>query len=453
VPVTDRQLAEAVIERLRAAGHEALLAGGCVRDLLLGRTPKDYDVATGARPEEVLALWPRALTVGAAFGVVIVCEDGCQVEVATFRRDEGYTDGRRPDQVTFTDARQDALRRDFTINGMFLDPRSGDVVDYVGGRADLEARVIRAIGDPGARLAEDYLRMLRAVRFAAELGFDIDPPTAEAIRALAPKIAQVSGERVREELARILTAPPVRAAGRDGAVRPVSGRRRGLELASDLGLLAVLLPEVENLRGVAQGPTVHPEGDVFTHTLLAVEMLREPTFELALAALLHDLGKRPTFMRREGKITFYGHERIGEEMARAVGGRLRLSGLATHRVTWLVRQHMKLMYFDEMRVARLKRLMAEDGFEELAELWRADCLASGGTSEGYEALMARYRALSREEVRPKPLVTGDDLIALGLVPGPKFREILEAVYDAQLEGRAASKDEATALARRLGLGA
>ena len=446
MPVTDRQLAEAVIERLRAAGHEALLAGGCVRDLLLGRTPKDYDVATGARPEEVLALWPRALTVGAAFGVVIVCEDGCQVEVATFRRDEGYTDGRRPDQVTFTDARQDALRRDFTINGMFLDPQTSQVVDYVGGRADLEAGVIRAIGRPRDRMAEDYLRMLRAVRFAAELGFEIDPPTAEAVRDLAPKIAQVSGERVREELARILTAPPVLARV------TVSGRRRGLEFASSLGLLAVLLPEVENLRGVEQGPTVHPEGDVFTHTVLAVETLREPTFELSLATLLHDIGKRPTFVRREGKITFYGHERIGEEMARGVCARLRLSGLATQRVAWLVRSHMKFMYFDQMRQATLKRLMAEDGFEELAELWRADCLASGGTAEGYEALMARYRALSREEVRPKPLVTGDDLIALGLAPGPRFREILDQVYDAQLEGRAATKDEAMALARGLGLG-
>jgi poly(A) polymerase len=433
---TERQLAESIIRRLRDAGHEALLAGGCVRDLLLARPPKDYDVATGARPDEVLALYPKALTVGAAFGVVVVVEGTVQVEVATFRAEQGYADGRRPDAVHFTDAREDARRRDFTINAMFLDPAEGKVIDYVGGREDLQARLIRAVGDPRERFAEDHLRMLRAVRFAAELGFQLEAATAEAIRKLAPSVASVSGERVRDELARLLTAPP-------------DGRRRGVQQASELGLLAVLLPEVEHLHGEPQPPAVHPEGDVFRHTLLGLAHLREPTFELALASLLHDVGKPATARMREGRVTFYHHQRVGEDAARAVCGRLRMSTSQTRRVTWLVARHMMLMNFDEMREATLKRLFAEEGFEELAELWRADCLASGGSAEGYEALMARYRAMSAEEVRPDPLVTGHDLIAMGLAPGPRFADILRQVYDAQLEGRAGTKEEALALARRI----
>jgi poly(A) polymerase len=465
-------LAEAIIRTLRQAGHEALLAGGCVRDLLLGRRPKDYDVATSARPEEVLRLFPKALTVGAAFGVVIVLEGASRAEVATFRAEGGYSDGRRPDAVRFTDAREDALRRDFTVNGMFLDPaprpngarraslpvvagppakcaapalaegapapglEHGRVLDFVGGRADLAARVIRAIGDPARRFAEDHLRMLRAVRLAAELDFAIEPATAEAVRRLAPQIALVSGERVREELARLLTAAPAR-------------RRRGLELLSDLGLLAVLLPEVEATKGVAQGPTVHPEGDVFAHTLLALEALREPTFELALATLLHDAGKPATFQVRDGRMTFYRHQHVSEEAARQVAGRLRLSALQARRVEWLVRHHMLLMSADGMREAKLKRLFAEDGFEELAELYRADCLASGGTADAYEGIMARYRALTEEEVRPRPLLSGHDLLGLGLEPGPLFGEILREVYDAQLEARVASKDEALDLVREI----
>ena len=434
--VHQRQRAEAVVRRLREAGHQALLAGGCVRDLLLGRPPKDYDVATSATPPEVLALFPKALTVGQAFGVVIVVEETSEIEVATFRADRGYSDGRHPDAVTFTDARQDALRRDFTINGMFLDPETGQVVDHVGGQDDLRRRVIRAIGDPHQRFMEDHLRVLRAVRFAAELGFEIDPATAAAARELAPRIAGVSGERVAAELERLLTAPP-------------AGRRRGLELMDDLGLLAILLPEVHAMKGVAQGPDVHPEGDVFVHTLLAVEGLREPTFELALAALLHDLGKPRTAVLRDGRWTFYGHAELGEKMAEEVCRRLRLSNYQTGRVTWLVRQHMRLMNAQAMREARLKRLFAESGFADLAELWRADCIASGGTAEGFESLMARYRALGAEEVRPAPLVTGHDLIALGLEPGPAFRTILDELYDAQLEGRAATRDDALALARRI----
>ena len=433
---TQKQLAESIILRLRDAGHEALLAGGCVRDLLLARPPKDYDVATSARPDEVLALYPKALTVGAAFGVVVVVEGTVQVEVATFRAEQGYADGRRPDAVRFTDAREDARRRDFTINAMFLDPADGKVTDHVGGREDLQARLIRAVGDPRHRFAEDHLRMLRAVRFAAELGFEIEAATTEAVRELAPRVASVSGERVREELARILTAAP-------------AGRRRGLELACELGLLAVLLPEVEALHGEPQPPAVHPEGDVFRHTLLGLAHLREPTFELALASLLHDVGKPSTARMRDGRVTFYHHQRVGEDAARAVCGRLRMSTNQTRRVTWLVARHMMLMNFDEMREATLKRLFAEEGFEELAELWRADCLASGGSAEGYEALMARYRAMSAEEVRPAPLVTGHDLIAMGLAPGPAFADILRQVYDAQLEGRAGTKEEALALAREI----
>ena len=430
-----KQLAEFIVRRLREAGHEALLAGGCVRDLLLGRTAKDYDVATSARPEEVRQLFLKSLEVGAAFGVVVVMEGTSQVEVATFRREDSYSDGRRPDRVTFTDAREDALRRDLTINGMFLDPLSGEVVDYVGGEADLAARVIRAIGEPRARFAEDHLRMLRAVRFAAELEFEVEPATAEALRELADKIARVSGERVAAELKRLLTALP-------------PGRRQGLELAERLGLLAVLLPEVQAMRGTARSETVPLPGDLLDHTIRCVETLREPTFELALGALLHDIGKPGTAAVRDGRQTFYGHERVGEGLAAGVCERLRLSAAQRGRIVWLVRSHMKLMVADEMREARLKRLMAEEGFEELAELWRADCLASGGTAEPYEALMARYRAMGREEVRPPPLVSGNDLIEMGLEPGPAFKKILEAVYDAQLEKRVRTKEEALEAARR-----
>ncbi|HUU91856.1 MAG TPA: CCA tRNA nucleotidyltransferase [Phycisphaerae bacterium] len=433
---SQRQLAESVIERLRQAGHEAVLAGGCVRDLILGRTAKDYDVATSAPPQAVLDLYPDALTVGQAFGVVIVRDGAMQVEVATFRSDAPYTDGRHPDAVTFTDARHDALRRDFTINAMFLDPASGEIIDHVGGRKDLKRRTIRAVGDPRVRFAEDHLRMLRAVRFAAELGFDIERATAGAIRDLAAKIARVSGERIAAELARLLTAPP-------------AGRRRGLQLADQLGLLPVILPEVHATHGTDQGPNVHPEGDVFVHTVLCVEQLREPTFELALAALLHDVGKPRTAMLRDGKWTFYGHATVGEDAAGEVCRRLRLSNYERRRVTWLVRQHMNLLNWDQMREARLKRLFAHDGFDELAELWRADCLASGGTADEYEALMVRYRAMGRHQIRPAPLVSGRDLIDMGLEPGPVFREILDQVYDAQLEGRVAAKADALDLARQV----
>ena len=436
---TQRQLAETVVGRLRQAGHEAYLAGGCVRDLLLGRPPRDWDVATAATPDEVLALWPDALTVGKAFGVVVVRDGTVQVEVATFRAESGYADGRHPDAVTFTTAEADARRRDFTVNAMFLDPVSGEVLDYVGGREDLARRLIRAVGDPRGRFAEDHLRMLRAVRFAAELDFDLDPATAEAIGDLAGRITSVSGERVSAELERILTAHP-------------AGRRRGMELADRLGLLAVLLPEVAATRGTEQPAAYHPEGDVFVHTLECLARLREPTYELALAALLHDVGKPATCRVRKGRLTFYGHAKLGEEMAGAVCRRLRLSTFARQRVEWLVRRHMMLANWPELRVAKLKRLFAEPGFEELAELWRADALASGGTAEGYEALMARYRIAQEETVRPEPLVTGRDLIAMGLEPGPRFGPILDAVYDAQLEGEVTTREEALALARQAATG-
>ena len=429
-----RQLAEDVILRLRQAGREAYLAGGCVRDLLLGRPARDWDVATAATPDEVLALWPDALTVGKAFGVVVVRDGTVQVEVATFRAESGYANGRHPDAVTFTTAEADARRRDFTVNAMFLDPATGEVRDTVGGRDDLARRLIRAVGDPRDRFAEDHLRMLRAVRFTAELDFEIDPATADAIRDLAPRIESISGERVSAELGKILTTHP-------------RGRRRGMELADDLGLLAVLLPEIDAMHGTEQPPEYHPEGDVFVHTLLCLAHLREPTVELALAALLHDVGKPPTCRMRKGRLTFYGHAKLGEEMAGEVCRRLRLSTFARRRVKWLVRRHMTLANWPELRTAKLKRLFAEPGLEELAELWRADCLASGGTAEGYEALMARYRVAREETVRPEPLITGRDLIAMGLEPGPHFGPILDAVYDAQLEGKVTTRQEARARAR------
>jgi poly(A) polymerase len=430
VEMESESLARAVVARLRASGRQAWLVGGCVRDLLLGRPPKDYDIATDARPDVILELFPNAGQVGAHFGVVLVRSDFSQVEVATFRSDHEYSDGRHPDRVRFeTDPRQDALRRDFTINGLLMDPETGEVLDLVGGRADLERRLVRAIGDPEARFGEDRLRMLRAVRFAARLGFAIDPETFAAIGRLRRLIHTVAAERVRDELVRILTE---------------GGARCGFELLDGCGLLEELLPEVKAMQGVAQPPEYHPEGDVWTHTLLLLDKLRDPSPELALGALLHDVGKPPTFRVAE-RIRFDGHVEAGVKIARRVLQRLRCSAATIEQVEALIANHMRFADAPRMRESTLKRFLRQPRFDQHLELHRIDCLSAAGRLENYHFVRRKLAELSEEQIRPAPLLCGDDLIAAGYEPGPLFRRILAAVEDAQLEGRIATPEEAMAL--------
>lgn len=433
------------MDALRRARHQAYLAGGCVRDLLLGIEPKDFDVATSATPDQVLQLLPdrKTLMVGAHFGVVLICEsDGISTEVATFRQDGAYSDGRRPDAVRFSaDPREDVLRRDFTINGMLLDPdqydRTADpaaaTLDYVGGREDLAAQVIRAIGDPVLRFTEDKLRMLRAVRFAARLRFRIDSGTAAAIGQLASQISIVSPERIRDELTMILTE---------------GGARYGFELLDELGLLPHILPEITKLHGVLQPPEYHPEGDVWIHTLLLLEKLPagvSPT--LAWGALLHDVGKPATFRapdpsNPQDRIRFNGHVEVGVRIAEVLLHRLRFSNEEISQIVALVKNHMRFGDVKHMRESTLKRFLRLPGFDEHLALHRMDCLSSHGDLSLYEFAKGKYEATPIEAIQPTPLLTGRELIAAGYQPGPRFRKMLEAVEDAQLEGVLTTAEEA-----------
>jgi poly(A) polymerase len=422
----------AVLRRLRAAGHHALFAGGCVRDEILGHTPKDYDVATSATSEQVLALFGGGIPVGVQFGVVLVPVGRARVEVATFRRDGVYLDARHPVEVHFGSAEEDASRRDFTINGMFYDPIADRIIDYVGGRADLDAGVVRAIGDPAARLAEDKLRMLRAVRLAARLDFTIAPDTWAVIQREAPGIDQIAYERIGEEIRLILS---------EGAAA------RGFTLLHDSGLLAVILPEIAAMEGVAQSPEHHPEGDVWRHTLRVIEQLRAPTETLAFGALLHDVAKPPCAGRRGDRITFYGHPEQGAEMAIVICRRLKRSRAVWERVAYLVRNHLRLVNAPRMRRATLTRFVREDGFDELLDLARIDALGAGGDLQYVEFCQRALAELSQEQLRPPPLLNGRDLIALGHEPGPRFAEILHTLEEQQLEGRLATREEALAWVR------
>jgi len=451
-----------IVQNLRQRGHQAFLVGGCVRDLLLGREPKDYDVATNATPEQVMTIFPETYAVGAQFGVVLVpmpeplaerdvasnvstensdrLDVGASthahaVEVATFRSDIGYSDGRHPDQVRFSqDPREDVARRDFTINGMLLDPVSGEVLDFVGGRKDLEAKIVRAIGDPERRFAEDKLRMLRAVRFAARLEYAIEPGTFAAIQKLAGEISAVSRERVRDELTRMLTE---------------GHARRAFLLLDESGLLREVLPEISAMKGVQQPPQFHPEGDVFVHTLLLLENLTYPCSPaLAWGALLHDVGKPPTFRVAPDRIRFDGHVEVGVKMAEEICKRLRFSGDDVGQVLALVDHHMRFGQATRMSESTLKKFLRMPHFDQHLALHRADSLASHGKLGTYEFVKEKLAAIPPEKMRPVPLVSGDDLIAAGHAPGPKFREILEAVEDAQLEGRLGSKESALEFVRR-----
>lgn len=431
-PAASRELAGRIVEKLRLAGNAAYLVGGCVRDLLLGRQPKDYDIATSAPPSELLRMFPNADRVGAHFGVVLVHEDGAHVEVATFRSDMEYLDGRRPLAVRFeTDPREDARRRDFTINALLLDPATGELLDFVGGRADLDARLVRAIGDPVTRFREDHLRLLRAVRFAARLDFAIEPGTFDAIRNCAHLIADVSPERVRDEVSRILTE---------------NGARRGFELLDSSGLLREILPEVEAMKGVEQPPEFHPEGDVWTHTLMMLDGLRDPPLTLALGVLLHDVGKPGTFRVAE-RIRFDGHVELGVEIARRIMSRLRYPNHVCDRVLELIANHMRFKDVPGMRDSTLKRFMRLPDFEDHMALHRLDCLSSHGSLGSYDFIRAKQRELPPEQLEPAPLVTGRDLIAAGYKPGPMFGIVLNEIEDAQLEGRITARDQAMEMAR------
>jgi tRNA nucleotidyltransferase/poly(A) polymerase len=425
-------LAREVIAKLRGAGHRAYLVGGCVRDLLLGVPPKDYDVATDARPDRIMDLFPNSGRVGAHFGVVLVRSVFAQVEVATFRSDQEYTDGRRPDAVHFeTDPAQDAQRRDFTVNGLMMDPDSGEVLDFVGGRADLQRGVIRAIGDPEARFREDHLRLLRAIRFAARLKFQIEPATFDAIRENHASILKVAAERERDELVRILTE---------------GGARYGFELLDATGMLIDILPEIAAMKGVEQPPQYHPEGDVWIHTLLMLQQLDHPTPALAMGVLLHDVGKPPTF-RVADRIRFDGHVDEGVRMAHVILHRLRFSRDDMEQVEALVANHMKFKDAGRMKQSTLKRFLRLPQFAEHLELHRLDCASSNRNLESYEMVKRKLSEFPDEHLKPQPLLTGDDLIAAGYLPGPRFAEILTAVEDAQLEGQLRTSGDAMQLVR------
>jgi len=425
--------ARAIARVLCGAGHEVWLVGGCVRDQLLGRRLSDIDLTTSATPAELLRLFPGSDSVGAHFGVVLVNPGGGPIEVATYRSESSYADGRHPGEVRFeTDVRRDLARRDFTINALLADPFTGEVVDYVGGRADLDARLIRAIGEPAERFAEDHLRLLRAVRFAARLGFEIEAATLAAIRRLAPEIVRISTERVRDELTRMLTE---------------GGARRAFELLDTTGLLAVLLPEVHSMHGIEQPANFHPEGDVWVHTLGLLERLEQPSVVLALAALLHDVGKPPT-QTFEDRIRFSGHEEVGARLTREILTRLKYPNDVIDEVAVLVRQHMMFKDAPHMGESRFRRFVRQPGFGTLLDLHRLDLLAADRPLDSHEFVQRRRDAIPPEQLRPAPLATGDDLIALGARPGPRFGAILHQLEDEQLEGRIVTRAEAIEFLRR-----
>jgi poly(A) polymerase len=466
-----KAFAISIIRTLRDRGHQAYLVGGCVRDLLLGREPADYDVATDAIPDEVMLIFPETYAVGAQFGVVLVPTPDPQdksvissadetsqsevssesrnllfagsdailearpVEVATFRSDVGYSDGRHPDQVRFSpDPREDVQRRDFTINGLLFDPLNDELLDYVGGRKDLEAKIIRAIGDPALRFAEDKLRMLRAVRFAARFGYAIEPATMAAIQEYGAQIHQVSRERVRDELTKMLIEGHARLA---------------FELLDETGLLREVLPEIEAMKGVEQPPEFHPEGDVFVHSMLLLENLPRPCPPtLAWGGLLHDVGKPPTFRRAPDRIRFDSHVDVGVKMAEAICRRLRFSNDDMEQILALVDHHMRFGEVEKMKASTFKRFVRLPRFEEHLELHRLDCTASHRKLRMYDYTRQKISELTPEAIHPKPLVSGDDLVAAGYRPGPQFKEILSAVEDAQLEGNLYSKDQAMGFVRR-----
>lgn len=405
----------------------AFFAGGCVRDLVMKQEPKDFDIATTAHPETIEKLFKKTIPVGKQFGVIIVLENDIPFEVATFRSEGGYADGRHPSSVSFTTPEEDAHRRDFTINGLFFDPIESRLIDHVGGRGDIEKQVIRTIGKPADRFAEDKLRLLRAIRFAANLNFKIEPETWKEIKRLAHTIEVVSPERIRDELIKLLTRPHA---------------DRGLELLSESGLLKIVLPEIEAMKGVEQQPDFHPEGDVFVHTKLLMQKLENPSIILAFGALLHDVGKPVTFSKEKGKVTFYNHSHIGSEMAERLLKRLRFSNREIDGILSCVENHMKFGDVQVMRVGKLKQFVSRENFNTELELHRIDCESSHGKLDNYYFLKKKIEEYQKENLKPKPLVNGNDLLASGYAAGPILKQILEQSYELQLEGKFADKNQA-----------
>lgn len=396
--MTIKQHAVQIVQTLQEHGYKAFLAGGCVRDMIMGKESFDYDIATDAMPHDVIRIFQKTIPVGIQFGVVIVVKEGHNFEVATFRAEDSYSDGRHPDRISFSTPENDVKRRDFTINGLLYDPVKDEILDYVGGRKDIEAGIVRTIGDPIERFTEDKLRMIRAARFACRFHFSIHKDTQQAIMQLAPQIHMVSAERIREELEKIITGP---------------NPHIGIKLLEELHLLQEILPEVSNTRGVQQPENFHPEGDVFIHTLLALSKMENPSWTLAMGVLLHDIGKAVTFTVTD-RIRFNLHEKVGADMATKICDRLKTSTDDKERIRWLVLKHLCFKDAQKMRLNKLKRLFAEEGYPELAELCRVDALASSGDLSDYDYCQEMFQKLSREEVKPEPLITGHDLIAMGL---------------------------------------
>ena len=421
------KIAVSIAETLQGRGHTAYFAGGCVRDDLMGKAPHDVDIATTATPDEVEALFPKTIPVGKQFGVMMVVEEKQNFEVATFRKEGGYQDGRHPTQVEFTAPEIDAQRRDFTINGLFYDPFEKKVHDFVGGVEDLKKKVIRAIGNPKERFEEDKLRLLRAVRFASSLDFKIEAKTWKAIQAKASEITQVSPERIRDELVKMMTRP---------------NPHKGFDLLSESGLMKVILPEIEAMKGVQQQPEYHPEGDVFVHTRLLLEKLEEPSVELAFGALFHDVGKPVTYEVKDGKIHFYEHAPIGAKMTEKILRRLRFSNSEIEAICSAVNNHMKFGDVQKMRSGKLKQFVSRSEFEVELELHRIDCQSSHGMLDNYHFLKEKLKDYAAEELKPKPFLNGHDLKALGLKPGPEMKPLLEEAYILQLEKKLENREAA-----------
>lgn len=422
------QKALTIAKILKSNGHQVFFAGGCVRDFLMRQEPQDFDLATTAKPEDVERLFAKTIAVGKQFGVILVMEGEDCFEVATFRQEGRYGDGRHPDEIRFTSPEEDALRRDFTVNGLFFDPFEGKVLDYVAGQEDIKRRVIRAIGDPMQRFEEDKLRLFRAVRFASTLNFEIEKPTWDALCRMSGEITVVSPERIRDELIKILTRP---------------GAARGYTLMSDCGLMRVILPEIEAMKGVQQQPEYHPEGDVFIHTRMLLEKLDQPSLSLAFGALFHDIAKPKTFAVREGRITFYEHEHIGVKMTEEIMRRLRFSNDQIRDVCACVGNHMKFANVQQMRSGKLKQFVSRPTFTDELEMHRIDCLSSHGMLDNYKFLGGKLKEYEKEDLKPKPILTGYDLQALGMKPGPEMKPLLEELYELQLEGQ--FPDKAAAL--------
>ncbi len=425
-------VAKELVLKLRTSGHKAYCVGGCTRDTVMGIEPKEYDITTSATPDEVMSIFNHTIPVGVTFGVIIVIYKNFHFEVATFRKDEHYSDGRHPEKVTYSnDEEQDVIRRDFTINGMLLDPVTEETIDYVGGLEDIEHLILRTIGRPEERFDEDKLRMMRAVRFASRYNLEIEKNTMTSIQNLAKQINQISAERIRDEIVKIITQ---------------KNPGNGLKLLSKIGLLKYILPEVEQMHGVEQPPEFHPEGDVFIHTCMVLDLLYEHgkggvASELAMSGLLHDVGKPPTFTISD-RIRFNGHDRIGASMSKKICRKLKFSNKQIDIIYALVREHLKFKDVFNMRTSTLKRFIGMPYFEEHMALHLADCLASHGITKAYDFVTQKLNELGEEEIKPKPLIGGNNLIDMGYTPGPIFSEILHFVEESQLEGDITTPDDA-----------